>query len=150
MPHLIALVIPERPLSYNASRDADRRAAYRSRLRAAWPRAGAVGGRIAPPCYGLAYHLHRQEVEGDADNISKPVWDALRGLAYDDDAAVLLRVAAKIRIDRGLPSGLVVGRIPPEALRRLTVLAGKPSHAHLLYIELGALAETMIPFGLGA
>jgi hypothetical protein len=148
MPHLIALMIPERPLSYNASRDADRRAAYRSRLRAAWLRAGAVGGRIAPPC--LAYHLHRQEVEGDADNISKPVRDALRGLAYDDDAAVLLRVAAKIRIDRGLPSGLAVGRVPPEALRRLTVLAGKQNHAHLLYIELGARAEMMIPFGLGA
>jgi hypothetical protein len=150
MPRLIALAIPERPLSYGASRDADRRAAYRLRLRAAWRTADAAGGRVAPPCYGMVCHLHRQEMEGDADDISEPVWDALCRLAHEDDAVVRLRVATKIRINRGLPPGLVVDRPPPEALRRLTVLAGKQNHAHLLYIELGTLAETMTPFGLGA
>lgn len=149
-PRPIAFALPEKPLSYNAVRDATRKAAYAARLRTAFQASGGTLGAIEPPQYGLVYHLHRRVDVTDVDNISKLVWDALEGLAYEDDATVRLRIAGKIRIGRSLPPGMDATRAPPAAFRRLISLTGKQNHDHVLYIELGTLTDAMFMFGLGA
>ena len=150
MPSLIAFVLPRKPLSYNAFRDASRKASYTSALRDSYLAAGGHPHAVTAPHYGIVYHLHRPDDPTDADNISKPVWDALRRVAYEDDALVELRIAGKLRIGRGLPATLNLTGVPRDALRRLTVLAGKQSTDHMLYVELGTLRSAMFAFGLGA
>lgn len=48
------------------------------------------------PLYGKVYYFHRENTRLDADNLSKPVWDALEGLAYEDDSVIKLRHAGII------------------------------------------------------
>lgn len=147
---LVAFVLPIKPLSYNAFRDAQRKKVYGMKLRKAYRAATSVSDVLSAPHYGIIYHLHRQEDATDVDNISKPVWDALNGLAYEDDASIALRIAGKLRIGRALPAKLDVTRVPRETFHRLTTFAGKEAHAHILYVELGTLRTDMFGFGLGA
>jgi len=73
---LLAFVLPAKPLSYNA-RDPARRAAYERLLRASYLEFGGLPPGTAPPYYGHVYHFHWRDDLTDADNICKPVWDAL-------------------------------------------------------------------------
>jgi Holliday junction resolvase RusA-like endonuclease len=43
--------------------------------------------------YGIVYYFHRIPTQIDADNISKPIWDALNTIAYSDDKNIKLRIA---------------------------------------------------------
>ena len=150
MPELLAFVLPEKPLSYNAFRSAERKANYATRLRNSSRDFGGLPPGTSPPYYGLVYHFHWREDRTDVDNVSKPVWDALRGLAYEDDAVVRLRIAGKLQIAGGMLGDLDLTRAPAAAVRRLTGLTGKQKHEHVLYVELGTLRDSMFVFGLGA
>ncbi len=43
--------------------------------------------------YGIVYYFHRGEIDSDADNISKPVWDCLQDILYENDLQIKLRFA---------------------------------------------------------
>lgn len=84
-----------RPLSHKARG----RQKYQARLRVA--AAEVIGEPLASSrLYAKVLYLYRgRKAVGDADNLSKPVLGALKGLVYGDDAQVALRVAGIVNLD---------------------------------------------------
>lgn len=109
--------------------------------------------RLTETLYGIVYYVaqrYHPATDADADNVSKPVWDALEGVAYDDDKLVRLRIAGVIAPSS--PSGVTsladlnLTGVPGDVADMLTgfIAAGE---AHILYIEIGPLHPTMFRFG---
>lgn len=49
--------------------------------------------------YGIVYLFANYPTRMDSDNLSKPLWDALQGILYQDDVNIRLRVAGIITRD---------------------------------------------------
>lgn len=141
---------PGRPASANKSVPEK----YRNDLRAAYLKAGGVlrHGLV----YGSVFWFVRRydpAIHPDADNISKPVWDALEGVAYDNDKSVRLRWAGIVDLG-GAPGdisfqSLDLTDLPPGVLVDLStlVIAGRDD---FLYVELGAASAAMLAFNMAA
>lgn len=133
------------PKSYN-SRKKD---AYQNQIQSAVKR--KYRGKV--PCftadselYARVYYFTSKGVTVDADNISKPVWDALNGLLYVDDKNIVMRTAAVIDIKKhpiskidtkDMDSSVVV-----DLIQNLT-----EDEVQCMYIECGKFSESMIKFG---
>ena len=104
------------------------------------------------PLYGMIYYFTDiGHSTPDADNISKPVWDALQACAYANDKAIRLRIAGIIETGPS-PTGPAFTEIDTSgmsdaALGALVELLENKKH-NLLYIQLGILQSDMIPFSL--
>jgi hypothetical protein len=106
-------------------------------------------------------HVHHP----DADNISKPIWDALgKGGAFRDDKQVRLRIAAVV--DLSLVAGAKgtetevfdLSNAPPAVAHALEALASQETDGEragaatpgFVYVEVGRLGPAMLRFGLAA
>ncbi|MCP4351585.1 MAG: RusA family crossover junction endodeoxyribonuclease [Desulfobacterales bacterium] len=97
------------------------------------------------PLYGKAYYFHRESTQLDADNMSKPIWDALEGLAYEDDSIIKLRHAGIVDLRETDLELFDLSSIPDSVANSFLDMIG--SEKHILYIELGKLRNDMIVFG---
>jgi len=98
------------------------------------------------PLYGVVYYFYRKELGIDADNISKPIWDCLRGFAYDDDSQVVFRVASKYSVENNFIIPENFQNLPEnvyDAFIRFFEVAGTP---HFVYVELGNPIDWQIKF----
>ena len=89
------------PLSYN-SRNVNNKKAYSNQIRSAFLRKykGAVPRFPADEeLYARVYFFMSDGVNIDCDNISKPIWDAVRGLVYEDDRNIEFRTASVIDVN---------------------------------------------------
>jgi hypothetical protein len=84
----------------------------------------------------------------DADNLSKPIWDALRGVAYVDDNVIRHRRAGLIHVGTGMKAlrAFDLSRVPDAVAAELMSAVG--SREHIIYVEYGALQDEMFAFGL--
>ncbi|MBN1874327.1 MAG: hypothetical protein JXA33_08850 [Anaerolineae bacterium] len=80
-----------KPLSVNA--DSKRKAKYVQRLVNAFRQYHGTSAPVNGDLYGLVYYFQRVGTGLDADNLSKPVWDALRSVAYFDDKQIKFRIS---------------------------------------------------------
>ena len=123
---------------------ADRRTGYRERLsRRALAR--FAGAMLAGPLYSRVVWIHGVPVTGDVDNISKPIIDALKGVVYRDDFAVVKRSVERfekadpaLAIQPGDTAGDLLGEL-------IDFLAG--DDPHLVYVEVGELRSRRLVFG---
>jgi hypothetical protein len=116
----------------------------------------AAGGRsLSGHLYGIVYYFvrgFRPETDVDAGNVAKRVWDALEGMAYEDDQVVRLQLSGivdtgPIRAGEVAYEELDLTQVPREALARvLELLAAE--EPRFLYVELGALRSSMFTFNL--
>ncbi|MDM8521817.1 RusA family crossover junction endodeoxyribonuclease [Desulfococcaceae bacterium HSG8] len=97
------------------------------------------------PLYGKAYYFHKESTQLDADNMSKPIWDALEGLAYEDDSIIKLRHAGIVDLRETDLELFDLSSIPDNVANSFLDMIG--SEKHILYIELGKLRNDMIVFG---
>ncbi len=97
------------------------------------------------PLYASVYYFHRRLSDQDADNISKPILDALEGLAYEDDRIVRFRQAAMFSLDSDPLSDLNLSGVPEEMLGPLLEMLEREDH--VLYVELGRLKFQQFRFG---
>lgn len=100
------------------------------------------------PLYAVIYYFHRRASEQDADNISKPVLDALEGLAYEDDRIVRYRQAAMFDLRTDPISTLDMSNVPRPVLEPFLRMLS--TEDHVLYVELGRLSYAQIRFGYEA
>ena len=87
------------PLSYNSKR----KDVYQEKIRSAFLRKFKGNVPKFPTgieLYAKAFFFTSDGVNVDTDNISKPIWDALNGLLYDDDRNIVLRMASVIDVER--------------------------------------------------
>jgi len=133
------------PLSYNSRN----KAVYQKMIRDAFQRRyhGAV------PCfpatdelYARVYFFTNDGVNVDADNISKPIWDAVNGIAYVDDRKIVMRTAAVIDVNvhpfNTIDTSGMSGAVAADLMQSLTETSVK-----CLYIECGKFKESMIKIG---
>ncbi len=100
--------------------------------------------------YGVVYYFYRKETGIDADNISKPIWDCLRGITYDDDSQVAFRVAAKtlvrdssLTVREELPD---LQGLPKNVLSAFNEFVEQVEIRHFVYVELGQWAKQLVKF----
>lgn len=134
------MIAKVRPLSYNARH----KIPYHARLREEALKQGVVSQ--SGSLYANIYYLHRGNRDTDADNICKPILDALCGLAYIDDRQVARRCATKVDLNSGTTISL--DAVPPDILRPLLDAIADKEAADILIVEIGTLGVNVsIKFG---
>jgi len=140
---MLAFICIKRPLSINARN----KTRFQEEIRRAFsdsysnlsPREGLL--------YGTVYYFHTVPRSLDADNLSKPVWDALKGLTYNDDSQIRLRHAGVIDLREVEFKSFNLSKIPDTVANALLDVLG--TEPHVVYIELGPLQDDMYEFGRG-
>jgi hypothetical protein len=92
------------------------------------------------------YHLHAKPTQLDADNVSKPVWDALEGIGYRDDEVIKHRRAGLIDLRSKDLRAFDLSGMPDSVAADLISAVGV--YDDIVYVEYGALREDMYEFGL--
>ena len=96
---MFQLVYRTRPVSQNNRRG--KIPAYRFRLDRAfnlkYPNLNMFGQN--ENLYGIVYYLANFPTRRDSDNLSKPLWDALQGVLYENDNKIRLRIAGILTRD---------------------------------------------------
>lgn len=93
-----SFVYSGRPLSYNCT-DKRKKEAYMRRISSTYLRK-YVGSIIDSDLYAIVYYFFKDDVNLDADNISKPVWDSLSSIGYMDDNQIKIRTAVAIDVNK--------------------------------------------------
>jgi len=130
---VIVLLSDTKPRSVNAEMSKLYRQEIADTFRSNHPQFTPLRGDL----YAAVYYFHQVTTGLDADNLSKPILDALTGLAYEDDRQVKVRYSGVHDLRQGF-GVLALGRIPqPQRQDLLGLLAStKP---HTLYVEIGRL-----------
>ena len=95
---------------------------------------------LSAELYGISYYFHRKPAQIDADNLSKPIWDALEAILYPNDRLITLRYSGVFYIGetgtivlpdmRGIPN-----KVHDDFIEAIDM------EDHIIYIEVG-LAKT--------
>jgi hypothetical protein len=95
--------------------------------------------------YGFIYYFHKVKTELDADNLSKPIWDALKSVAYTDDKIIRFRSSGVFDLQSEQLEILDLSTMPDyvfdDFLRMIE------SEDHILYVEFGELDYGLFQFG---
>ena len=122
-----------KPASYQGSKDSKR--AYKHRLESSFKRY-YTGMMPDIPLFANIYHFYNEDVKIDADNISKPTWDALTNVAFSDDKQIIIRSAASIDMRSG------TFEIDPDSVPadiRYDFLEAIHIKPHTVFIEVGEM-----------
>lgn len=140
------LILCERAKSYNAKK----KQRYMSRIsESAKERITKKDLKVylngSESLYARVYYFHRINTEIDADNISKPIIDALRKIVYDDDKFVIKRIASII--DLSYDYIVDDNNISDELYDELITVLNDESENHIIFVEVGSLDERRVRFG---
>lgn len=93
--------------------------------------------------YARVYYFHQEREVADADNISKPIIDALKGHLYPDDKQVIFRSAACLDMQRDFEIDYT--NVPADLVADISasILCGDS----VIYIEVGSYSDVFIQFG---
>lgn len=135
-----AFICTKKPRSVQARK----KASYYEAIKDAYREFNASSEGLAT-LYGVVYYFHNQKTELDADNLSKPIWDALEGIVYADDKVVKLRHAGVIDLRKHEFNSFDLSRVPDEIFTKFIEVIG--TEDHVIYVELGELDSDMYKFG---
>ncbi len=96
--------------------------------------------------YGTIYYFFKRDLNNDADNMSKPVWDCLIDFLYVDDKQVKLRIAGAFDLRKKDFNELDFSNIPGKVIGDF--LEAYDNHEHFLYIECGELRSGFFKFNM--
>lgn len=136
-----AFLTNQRPRSVNA-RTTDR---FQERIRQSYQAYYADNEPLTETLYGVVYYFHRRNNQLDADNLSKPIWDALEGLAFENDLSIQLRQAGVIDLRSTDMTTFDLSQMPDTVADDFIQMIGVEEH--VLYVEFGVLHQSMFSFG---
>ncbi len=87
--------------------------------------------------YAAIYYFYREDVGLDADNISKPAWDALNTVGYKDDKMIKIRTAVAIDLSKYDIVDFDQDNMLSDVLTDL--VQSIADNNHTLYIEVGEI-----------
>jgi len=96
--------------------------------------------------YGIVYYFFNKNSGTDADNISKPIWDCLKGILFEDDKLIKLRTAGAFDLTKNDLSVIDFSGVKGEVVADM--LDAFDNDDHIVYIECGALDFSMFKFNL--
>ncbi|MEW6273904.1 MAG: RusA family crossover junction endodeoxyribonuclease [Bacillota bacterium] len=91
---MINLIFPMKPKSLNAGRRQLKK--YRERIIEYVSNHSFSRFDKSQKIACTIYYFHRKKTEIDADNMGKPLLDALKGVFFEDDSQVIWRLAVRI------------------------------------------------------
>lgn len=91
------------------------------------------------PLTAKIFYIHRVADKKDADNISKPMWDALNKRAYLDDRQVKYLETLKIHLSTSDLHELDVSMMDDDDFDELVDFIGNPAKERFIYIEISEL-----------
>lgn len=94
--------------------------------------------------YGVTYYFHKGKTELDADNLSKPIWDALESIAYVDDKLIKFRTSGVFDLRSEPIEVLDLSNIPDYLFSDFLEMIEKEDH--ILYVEFGKLNYSLFSF----
>ena len=94
--------------------------------------------------YGQVCFFTSEGTDLDADNISKPVWDALKGVVYDDDKQIVMRTSTVVY--KAKHDLISLNGECDRAADLLQVIQKKT--VKCIYIECGYFKESMVEIDL--
>ena len=97
------------------------------------------------PLYGVVYYFYRRNNQLDADNLSKPVWDALEGVAFENDLLIRLRHAGVVDLRSTDMTTFDLSKMPDTVADNFIQMIGVEEH--ILYVEFGILHQSMFLLG---
>ncbi len=144
-------LLRRKPLSYKSSykRDDSKGRKYKEDVQRAFTDQYRKLTKLTDDLYGIVYcfyKIYHEGTDADADNISKPIWDCLTGLIYDDDKQIKLRLAGCYDLSKNQFADLNVTSLAPELLTDL--LEALDEEACVIYIECGNFNSSLIRFNL--
>ena len=98
---------------------------------------------LAGDLYARIVWLYRRN-PADVDNIIKPILDALKGVVYADDHAIVKCSSERVATTRDYDLDYVGA--PPNVANELDSLLIQ-SHEHILYVEVGSLSSRHVASG---
>jgi hypothetical protein len=96
--------------------------------------------------YGLVYYFHSGKSSQDADNLSKPVWDALSSVLYKDDNCIKYRVAGMFDLSENDFQTLDVTSLQAGFASEL--IDAITSEKHIVYVECGRMRNDLFRFNI--
>ena len=140
---MVSFCVQRKAKSYNA-RKPKMLNPYKTEIANSFLTTGQPEFAAAEGLYSRVYYFHQERQPADADNISKPIVDALKGHAYHDDKQVIFRSAACL--DMGKNFQIDFTRVPSDLVAVISnaILKGEP----VIYIEVGQFSHDFIQFGV--
>lgn len=142
-------IFKRQPKAYQGSRTFKSKTAkeiYINELKESIRHFNTIDNIMTEDLYAVVYYFHKIKTGTDADNISKPIWDCLKGILFNDDKQIKLRTAGLVDISK---EGLKVidfsdvsGEITAE------IIEAFDTTDHFTYIECGLLNKSMYKFNL--
>jgi hypothetical protein len=127
-----------KPISQN-NRGRKKIASYRRGLKTKLNSIYGPVGHLFPTSsiiYGVVYYFRKNEVGFDADNISKPLWDALETVCYDNDKRIRLRLAAVVTLDYYNNYRIPVTSLSIAEANQINSFFKRPQQQHMIYVHL--------------
>jgi Holliday junction resolvase RusA-like endonuclease len=138
---MYAFISNIRPCSVRAKTTERFKKAIRNAFKSYYPSTELLSNDL----YGVVYYFHKKHNQLDADNLSKPIWDALEGILYEDDSIIKYRTAGIFDLRSSeleiLDITLMPEQVASDFLERLD------DSDHILYIEIGNLDYSLFKFG---
>ena len=139
---MYSFVVCNRPKSYNSKKSRD----YEQRLTTAFRKGYPLHQSVQTELYGLIYHFYKRDIGIDADNLSKPVWDCLKGVLFDDDKQVKMRIAGSFDLLTNDFSVLDLSGLSQHMAESL--LKSIETEDHILYVECGTFTVDIVRLNL--
>jgi Holliday junction resolvase RusA-like endonuclease len=149
---MLSFIIKRQPKAYQGSKtfkSKTSRTNYETDLEVSLKKFNPVHNSYAnQELYGLVYYFFTVNTGTDADNISKPIWDCLKGKLFSDDKQVKLRTAGSFDLTKNDFKILDFSGVKGEVIAEL--LDAFDNEEHIVYIECGLLDMKMYKFNLEA
>ena len=132
---MYSFIIKVKPKSYNSwgSASVAKKTNYRHLIESSFNNAYPGHIPLDTDLYGSVYHFFQRDIGIDADNLSKPIWDCLREILFDDDKRVKMRVAGSFDLTTNDFTILDFSGLPGMIID--TLLEAIETEEHVLYIE---------------
>jgi Endodeoxyribonuclease RusA len=137
---MYAFLMIRQPLSMNAKYKKTYQDEIKGIFRKQFPDVALVEDEL----YAAIYYFHKALGSQDADNITKPILDALKGAAYEDDKLIKLRQSAIIDVRSGAMGVIDLSRMPAELIKDFIENIDREDHS--VYVEIGRLDYRQIQF----
>lgn len=125
-----------------------KKAKYKSDIEASFRRFHPTHVTLTEDLYGTLHYFFRKDLDSDADNLSKPLWDCLEGFLFIDDKQVRIRTAGTFDLSKNDFNVLDFSGLEGEIIAEL--LEAFDNEDHIVYVECGIINNSMFRFTIEA
>ena len=146
---MVSFIFRRQPKAYQGSKtfkSDQSKTNYKIELERSAKEFNDLGNPLEDDLYGVVYYFQKKETGTDADNISKPIWDCLKGILFVDDKKVRLRIAGIINTSTSGIDILDVSNLRGEIATEIIDSYGVIDH--FVYVECGKLTNSMFKLNL--